>query len=112
MTGKNLITSYFLKILKKINWNQVLPLNQDNVNITFQSYLNIVNTLINSHALLKKNSTKNKESYNKIHGLLKESKMKFKRKIGSLKSTLNEMTVIKIFFIKKIKHIETAYELY
>ena len=42
----------FLENFEKINWNQVLPLNQDNVNITFQSYLNIMNTLINSHALL------------------------------------------------------------
>ena len=31
--------------------------------------------------------------------------MQFKRKIGSLKSTLNVVIVIKIFFIKDIKHI-------
>ena len=54
MTGKNLITSHFLKILKKINWNQVLQSNQDNINITFENYLNTMNTLINSHASLKK----------------------------------------------------------
>ena len=71
-----------------------------------------MNTLINSHAPLKKNSTKNKESFNKVHGLLNESKMQLNRKAGSLKSTINEVIVIKIFFIKNIKHIETAYQLY
>ena len=34
--------------------NQVLQLNQDNVTITFENYLNTVNTLINCHAPLKK----------------------------------------------------------
>ena len=38
--------------------------------------------------------------------------MQLKRKIGSLKSTLNVMIVIKIFFIKNIKHTEMAYQLY
>ena len=38
--------------------------------------------------------------------------MQLKRKIGSLKSTLNVVMVIKIFFIKNTKHIETAYQLY
>ena len=70
-----------------------------------------MNTLINSDAPLK-NSTKNKESFNKNHGLLKESKMQLKRKIGFLKSILNVVIVIKIFFIMNIKHIETAYQLY
>ena len=35
--------------------------------------------------------------------------MELQRKIGSLKSTLN---VVIIFFIKNIKHIKTAYQLY
>ena len=55
----------FLEDLEKINWNQVLQLNQDNVNITFKFYLNTVNTLINSHARLKK---------------LKKKKRKFQQK--------------------------------
>ena len=59
-----------------------------------------------------KNSTKNNESFNKNYGLLKEFKMQLKRKISSLKSTSNVVIVIKIFFIKDIKHIETAYQLY
>ena len=87
-----------MKILKK-NWNQVLQLNQNNVNITFTNYLSTVNTLINSHAPLK-NSTKNKESFSKNHGLLKEFKMQMKRKIGSLKSTINVVNITKILFIK------------
>ena len=44
--------------------------------------------------------------------LLKEFKMQLKRKIGSLKSALNVVIVIKIFFIKNMKHIETACQLY
>ena len=38
--------------------------------------------------------------------------MQLERKIGSLKGTLNVVIVIKIFFIKNIEHIETAYQLY
>ena len=36
--------------LEKINWNQVLQLNQNNFKIPFGNYLNTVNTLINTHA--------------------------------------------------------------
>ena len=67
-----------------------------------------MNTLINSHAPLKK-LNKNNESFNKNHELLKEFKMQLKRKIGSLKSTLNVVIIMEIFFIKNINHIETAY---
>ena len=63
-----------------------------------------MNTLINSHAPLK-NSKKNKERLNKNHGLQKKSKMQFKRKIDSLKSTLH-------VYIKDRKHIETAYQIH
>ena len=48
-----------------------------------------------------KNSTKNKESFNKNHGLLKEFKMQLKRKTGSLKSTLNVVIVINLNQSKK-----------
>ena len=51
----------FLQDFEKINWNQVLQLNQNNVNITFENYLNTVNTLINSHAPLKKLNKKTKK---------------------------------------------------
>ena len=44
----------FLKDFEKIKWNEVLQLNQDNVNIAFENYLNTVNTLTNSHAPFKK----------------------------------------------------------
>ena len=76
---ENFNNSQFLKI----NWSQVLQLNQDNVNITFENYLNTMNTL--TTMLHLKNSTKNKEKFNKNHGLQKESKMQLK-KVGSLKS--------------------------
>ena len=51
----------FLEDFEKINWNQVLQLNQDNVNITFKTYLNTVNTLINYHAPLKKLNKKQRK---------------------------------------------------
>ena len=51
---ENFNNQSFLEDFEKINWNQVLQLNQDNVNITFEIYLNTVNTLINCHAPLKK----------------------------------------------------------
>ena len=70
-----------------------------------------MNTLINSHVPLK-NTTKIKESFSKNHGLEKESKTQLKRKIGSLKSTFNVLIIMKIFYIKNIKHIETAYQFY
>ena len=75
------IISYFLQF-EKINWNQVLQLNQNNVNLTFDNYLNTMNALINSHAPLK-NSTKNKESFNKKRGLQEVSKVQLMRKIDS-----------------------------
>ena len=37
--------------------------------------------------------------------------MQMKRKIDSLKRTLNVLIIIKLFYIKNIKHIETAYQL-
>ena len=46
----------FLQDFEKINWNQVLQLNQNNVNITFENYLNT-----NSHAPLKKTQQKTKK---------------------------------------------------
>ena len=43
----------FFEYFEKLNWNQFLQLYQDNVNITFESYLNPMNTLIYSHTSLK-----------------------------------------------------------
>ena len=43
----------FLENFKEIICSQVLQLNQANVNMTFENYLNPVNTIINSHAPLK-----------------------------------------------------------
>ena len=44
----------FLEDFEKIDCNLVLQLNKENVSITFENYLNTVNTLINPHAPLKK----------------------------------------------------------
>ena len=57
---ENFNNQSFLEDFEKIKWNQALQLNQDSVNITFENYLNTMNTLINYHPPLK-NSTKNKE---------------------------------------------------
>ena len=69
----------FLEDFEKINWNQVLQLNKLNANITFENYLDTVNTFMNSHAPLKK-LNKKQRSFNKNRGLRKESKMQLERK--------------------------------
>ena len=56
----------FLQDFEKINWNQVFQLNQNNVNITFENYLSTVNTLINSHAPLKKLNKKQRKLQQKL----------------------------------------------
>ena len=105
----------FLEGFEKINWNQVLQLNQDNVNITFENYLNTVNTLINSHAPLKKLNKKQRKFQLKPRitpWITKGIQNATETKNSYLKSILDVMIVIKIFFIKNIKHIETIYQLY
>ena len=44
----------FLEDFEKINWKQILQSNKENVSITFENYPNTMNTVINSHAPLKK----------------------------------------------------------
>ena len=100
---KNFNNQLFLENFEKINWNQVLELNQDHVNINFENcLLNTVNTLNNSYASLKKAEQKTKKSFNKNHGLQKESKTRLRRKIGSLESTLDVTIIMKIFYSKNI----------
>ena len=100
---KNFNNQLFLENFEKINWNQVLELNQDHVNINFENcLLNTVNTLNNSYSSLKKAEQKTKKNFNKNHGLQKESKTRLRRKIGSLESTLDVAIVMKIFYSKNI----------
>ena len=74
----------FLEDFEKINWDQKLQLNQDNVNITFENYLNTANTLINFHTPFK-NSTKNNEFQKKpwstkgIQNLIEKKNRHFKK---------------------------------
>ena len=94
---------------------QVLQFNQNNVNITFENYLNTVNTLINSHAPLKKLNKKQRKFQQKPRitpWITKGIQNATETKNSYLKSILDVMIVIKIFFIKNIKHIETIYQLY
>ena len=51
----------FLEDFENIDWNLVLQLNKENVSITFENYLNTVNTLINFHAPLKKLNKKQRK---------------------------------------------------
>ena len=70
-----------------------------------------MNTLINSHAPLKKLNKKQRKFQQKpwitkgIQNAIEKKNMLFKKyiKCGDIN---------KIFFIKNIKHIETAYQLY
>ena len=51
----------FLEDFEKIDWNLVLQLNKENVNITFENFLNTLNTLINSYVPLKKLNKKQRK---------------------------------------------------
>ena len=104
-------TQSFLQDFEKINWNQVLQLNKNHVNTTFENYLNTVNTLINSHAPLKKLNKKQRKFQQKPW-IAKEIQNAIKKKNRLFKKYIKLVIVIKKFFIKNIKHIETAYQLY
>ena len=77
----------FLEDFENINWNEVLESNQDNINITFENYLNTMNTLINSHAPLKKLNKKQRKFQQKpwitkgIQDAIKRKNRLFKRNI-------------------------------
>ena len=101
----------FLENFEKVNWNEVLQLNQDNVNITFENCLNTVNTSINSYAPSKKLNKKQRK-FQKKPGITKGIQNAIEKKNRLSKSTLDVLIVIKTFYIKNIKHIETAYQLY
>ena len=60
--------------------NQALQLNQDNVDITFENYLNTVNNLINSHAPWKKNSTKKQRNFKQKPWITREIKKAIEKK--------------------------------
>ena len=67
---------------EKINRNKILQLNQNNVNLTFDNYLNNRNAL----HLSQKNLTKN--SFNKNHGSQEVSKNQFIKKKNIFKNIL------------------------
>ena len=85
----------FLEDLQKFNRNQVLQLNQDNVNINFENYLKSGDTLINSHALLKKLNKKKRKFPQTpwiTKGMIKQSKKNyynnyFRNNVISIKNT-------------------------
>ena len=68
-----------------------------------------MDNLTNLHASLKKNKkqTKQKKKQRKF-----QQKLNLLRKTGSLKSTLNVVIVIKVFYIKSVKYTKTANQLY
>ena len=81
---KRVISSHnsCLADFEKNNCNKILQLNQNNVNLTFDNYLNNMNAL----HVPQKNSTKN--SFNKNHGSQEASKNQFIKKIKFLKNIL------------------------
>ena len=106
---KNFNNQSFLEDFDKINLNQVLQLNQDNVNITFENYLNTVNTLISCHAPLNKFNKKQRKFQQKLwttkgieNATEKKSRL-FKKYIKCVDSNKN---------ILHLKHIEITYQLY
>ena len=81
------INQSFLEDFENINWNEVLESNQDNINITFENYLNTMNALINSHAPLKKLNKKQRKFQQKpwitkgIQDAIKRKNRLFKRNV-------------------------------
>ena len=77
----------FLEDFENINWNEVLESNQDNINITFENYLNTMNALINSHAPLKELNKKQRKFQQKpwitkgIQDAIKRKNRLFKRNV-------------------------------
>ena len=92
---ENFNNQSFREDFEKINWNQVLQLNQDNVNITFENYLNTVNTLNNSHAPLKKLNKKQRKFQQKswitkeIQNAIEKKSRLFKKYIKCVDSNKN-----------------------
>ena len=70
-----------------------------------------MNTLINSHTPLKK-LIKKAKNFQQKPGILKEIYNVIEKNNRFLKGKLNVLIVIKIFYIKNIKPIQTAYQLY
>ena len=46
---KNINSMAFEDDLKKVNWNEALPLSEENPNSSFKSFLNITDTTIEKH---------------------------------------------------------------
>ena len=82
---ENFNNQSFLQDFEKINWSQVLQLNQNNISITSENYLNTVDPLINSHAPLKKLNKKQRKFQEKpwitkgIQNLIEKKNRLFKK---------------------------------
>ena len=46
---RNINSMAFEEDLKKINWNEALTLSQENPNLSFKNFLDIVNRLLDKH---------------------------------------------------------------
>ena len=106
---ENFNNQSFLEDFDKINLNQVLQLNQGNVNITFENYLNTVNTLISCHAPLKKFHKKQRKFQQKLW-ITKGIENRTEKKNRLFKKYIKCVDIIKN--ILHLKHIETAYQFY
>ena len=88
---ENFSKQLFPEDFAKENWIQILQLNQSSVNLTFDNYLNSVNSLIYIQAPLRKLS-KNERKFQKVHGLPKLSRIQLIRRIDFLKYISNLIT--------------------
>ena len=67
MTGKILTAINFQKDFNITNWDENLQLNKNSVNVSFNNYLDIINTLITEHVPIKK-IIKNSGNFFRNHG--------------------------------------------
>ena len=92
----------FLGDFEKNNWNQVLQLNQNNVNLTSDNYLDTMNALINSHAPLKKQSN-NKAKKQQKKQKSNKKQQQFQQKPQITRGIQNSIHNKNILFKKYIK---------
>ena len=64
---KNFNSQEYLEDFNKTNWDENLQLNKNSVNVSFNNYLDIINTLITKYAPIK-NLIRSRGNFFKSHG--------------------------------------------
>ena len=90
---KNLNGQIFLEDFHKTNWDENLQINKNNVNVSFNNYLDTIDTLIIKHASIKK-----------VNKKLEISSETMVNQQYSELNTKEKQTIYKIYKMKKPKY--------